>query len=56
LLEERLGTRLLQRPRALSLTDAGEALYLHCLAMLAEARAGEAAVGSASTNQAARYG
>jgi DNA-binding transcriptional LysR family regulator len=54
LLEERLGTRLLQRPRALSLTDAGEALYLHCLAMLAEARAGEEAVGSASTNQAAQ--
>ncbi|NWK79781.1 LysR family transcriptional regulator [Aquitalea sp. LB_tupeE] len=45
LLEERLGTRLLQRgPRALSLTDAGEALYVHCQAMLAEARAGEQAV------------
>lgn len=45
LLEEYLGTRLLQRgPRAVSLTDAGQALYEHCLAMLAEARAGEEAV------------
>jgi DNA-binding transcriptional LysR family regulator len=45
LLEERLETRLLQRnSRTLRLTDAGEALYAHCLAMLAEAQAGEAAV------------
>jgi len=45
LLEERLETRLLQRnARSLRLTDAGEALYAHCLAMLAEAQAGEAAV------------
>ncbi|MBV8679488.1 MAG: LysR family transcriptional regulator [Aquitalea sp.] len=45
LLEARLQTRLLQRsPRRVSLTDAGEALYGHCLAMLAEARAGEEAV------------
>ncbi|MBA4707305.1 LysR substrate-binding domain-containing protein [Aquitalea aquatica] len=45
LLEERLETRLLQRnSRNLRLTDAGEALYAHCLAMLAEAQAGEAAV------------
>ncbi|MFQ1973747.1 LysR substrate-binding domain-containing protein [Aeromonas veronii] len=45
LLEERLDTRLLQRTsRQLSLTDAGEVLYRHCQAMLAEAQAGEAAV------------
>lgn len=45
LLEERLETRLLQRnSRNLRLTDAGEALYAHCVAMLAEAQAGEAAV------------
>ncbi|PXX51155.1 MULTISPECIES: LysR substrate-binding domain-containing protein [Aquitalea] len=45
LLEERLGARLLQRnARNLRLTDAGAALYAHCLAMLAEAQAGEAAV------------
>ena len=45
LLEERLEARLLQRnSRTLRLTDAGEALYAHCLAMLAEAQAGEAAV------------
>jgi DNA-binding transcriptional LysR family regulator len=45
LLEERLQTRLLQRSsRHLSLTDAGAALYAHCLAMLDEARAGEEAV------------
>lgn len=45
LLEERLETRLLQRTsRQLSLTDAGEVLYRHCQAMLAEAQAGEAAV------------
>ncbi|BBF85485.1 transcriptional regulator, LysR family [Aquitalea magnusonii] len=45
LLEQRLETRLLQRnARTVRLTDAGEALYAHCLAMLAEAQAGEAAV------------
>ncbi|QDZ90629.1 LysR family transcriptional regulator [Shewanella decolorationis] len=45
MLEERLGARLIQRTsRKMSLTDAGEVLYLHCQAMLAEAQAGEAAV------------
>ncbi|NTX29894.1 LysR family transcriptional regulator [Burkholderia pyrrocinia] len=44
-LEARLGTRLLQRTsRKLSLTDAGEALYVHCRAMIDEALAGEEAV------------
>ncbi|WP_423368332.1 LysR substrate-binding domain-containing protein [Burkholderia sp. LMG 32019] len=44
-LETRLGTRLLQRTsRRLSLTDAGEALYVHCRAMIDEALAGEDAV------------
>lgn len=44
-LEERLDTRLLQRTsRRLSLTDAGQELYVHCAAMVAEAMAGEAAV------------
>lgn len=45
LLEERLGTRLLQRSsRRLSLTDAGQALYGHCQQMLKEAEAGIAEV------------
>ncbi|WGY71706.1 LysR family transcriptional regulator [Burkholderia cepacia] len=44
-LEARLGTRLLHRTsRRLSLTDAGEALYVHCRAMIDEATAGEEAV------------
>ncbi|WP_241288874.1 LysR substrate-binding domain-containing protein [Burkholderia stabilis] len=44
-LEARLGTRLLHRTsRRLSLTDAGEALYVHCRAMIDEALAGEEAV------------
>lgn len=50
LLEERLGTRLLQRSsRRLSLTDAGQALYAHCQVMLKEAEAGIAAVQQRST-------
>ncbi|MFM0738179.1 LysR substrate-binding domain-containing protein [Paraburkholderia xenovorans] len=44
-LEANLGVRLLQRTsRRLSLTDAGQALYEHGRAMLAEAQAGEEAV------------
>jgi DNA-binding transcriptional LysR family regulator len=44
-LEANLGVRLLQRTsRRLSLTDAGEELYAHCRAMIAEAQAGEEAV------------
>ncbi|EJL81030.1 transcriptional regulator [Herbaspirillum sp. CF444] len=44
-LEATLDTRLLQRTsRSLSLTDAGQELYVHCAAMVAEAMAGEAAV------------
>jgi len=45
LLEDRLQTRLLQRSsRHIGLTDAGAALYEHCLTMLEAARAGEQAV------------
>lgn len=44
-LEDSLGTRLLQRTsRRLNLTDAGQELYLHCRAMVAEAQAGAEAV------------
>ncbi|MCS3805751.1 DNA-binding transcriptional LysR family regulator [Chromobacterium alkanivorans] len=44
-LEASLGVRLLQRSsRRLSLTDAGQALYQHCVAMIAEAQAGSEAV------------
>lgn len=44
-LEASLGVRLLQRTsRRLSLTDAGQELYLHCRAMVAEAQAGAEAV------------
>ena len=44
-LEAHLGVRLLHRnSRRLSLTDAGEELYAHCRAMIAEAQAGEDAV------------
>ncbi len=44
-LEARLGSRLLQRTsRRMSLTDAGQELYRHCVAMVAEAHAGEDAV------------
>ncbi|MFJ2991265.1 LysR substrate-binding domain-containing protein [Pandoraea sp. NPDC087047] len=44
-LESSLGVRLLHRTsRRLSLTDAGQQLYEHCRAMIAEARAGEDAV------------
>lgn len=45
LLEQQLACCLLQRnSRRVSLTDAGAALYAHCVAMLEEARAGEQAV------------
>jgi DNA-binding transcriptional LysR family regulator len=45
-LEQRLGALLLQRStRRLALTDAGQAFYAHCRAMLVEAEAAEAAVG-----------
>lgn len=44
-LEASLGVRLLQRTsRRLNLTDAGQELYLHCRAMVAEAQAGAEAV------------
>ncbi|NKI72154.1 LysR family transcriptional regulator [Collimonas pratensis] len=44
-LEARLGARLLQRTsRRMSLTEAGQELYRHCAAMIAEAQAGEDAV------------
>jgi DNA-binding transcriptional LysR family regulator len=44
-LEARLGARLLQRTsRRMNLTDAGHELYGHCVAMIAEAHAGEDAV------------
>jgi DNA-binding transcriptional LysR family regulator len=44
-LEMRLGSRLLQRTsRRMNLTDAGQELYRHCTAMIAEAHAGEDAV------------
>ncbi|HEX7911594.1 MAG TPA: LysR substrate-binding domain-containing protein [Paraburkholderia sp.] len=44
-LETSLGVRLLHRTsRRLSLTDAGQDLYAHCRAMIAEAQAGEEAV------------
>lgn len=44
-LEARLGARLLQRTsRRMSLTEAGQELYRHCAAMVAEAHAGEDAV------------
>lgn len=44
-LEARLGARLLQRTsRRMSLTEAGQELYRHCVAMIAEAHAGEDAV------------
>lgn len=46
-LEEQLSIRLLYRTsRRLALTDAGQALYEHCQAMIAEAEAGVAAVSS----------
>lgn len=45
LLEERLGVRLLQRStRRLALTEAGQAFYEHCAAMVVEADAARAAV------------
>ncbi|AMO95475.1 bacterial regulatory helix-turn-helix, lysR family protein [Collimonas fungivorans] len=44
-LEARLGARLLQRTsRRMSLTEAGQELYRHCVTMIAEAHAGEDAV------------
>lgn len=46
-LEDQLNIRLLHRTsRRLSLTDAGQALYDHCRAMIHEAEAGVAAVNS----------
>jgi DNA-binding transcriptional LysR family regulator len=45
LLEERLGVRLLLRStRRFSVTEAGEAYYAHCRAMLVEAEAAEEAI------------
>ena len=45
LLEERVGVRLIQRStRRLSLTEAGQAFYQHCAAMLVEAEAAQLAV------------
>jgi DNA-binding transcriptional LysR family regulator len=44
-LEERLGTRLLQRStRRLALTEAGRAFYEHCAAMVIEAEAAQQAI------------
>ena len=45
LLEERVGVRLIQRStRRLSLTEAGQAFYQHCAAMMVEAEAAQLAV------------
>ena len=50
LLEERLGSRLLQRSsRRFAMTEIGETFYRHCLAMVAEA---EAALEAVENNQA----
>ena len=50
LLEDRLGSRLLQRSsRHFGMTEIGETFYRHCLAMVAEA---EAALEAVETNQA----
>ncbi|TDQ48058.1 LysR family transcriptional regulator [Permianibacter aggregans] len=47
LLEERLGTRLLQRStRRFTVTEVGQTFYQHCKAMLVEAEAAEEAVQS----------
>lgn len=44
-LEQRLGARLLQRStRKLSLTEAGEVLYAHCVRLIAELEASELAI------------
>jgi DNA-binding transcriptional LysR family regulator len=54
LLEDRLGSRLLQRSsRHFAVTEIGETFYRHCLAMIAEA---EAALEAVETNQAAPRG
>lgn len=46
-LEERLGTRLIQRSsRRFSVTEIGQAYYQHCLAMLVEAEAAQAVIDS----------
>lgn len=48
-LEERLGVRLLQRTtRRFVVTDVGERFYVHCRAVLEEARAAQEAVDQAS--------
>ena len=45
LLEERLGTRLIQRStRRFAVTEAGQTYYLHCKAMLVEADAADEAI------------
>lgn len=49
-LEDRLGVRLIQRTsRRFSVTDVGQAYYLHCKAMLLEAEAAQAVIDSART-------
>ena len=48
LLEERLGTRLIQRStRRFAVTDAGQTYYAHCTAMLIEADAADEAIALA---------
>ena len=52
-LEIRLGTRLLHRTsRKLSVTDAGQVLYVHCTAMIQQALAGREAVAERQSESA----
>ena len=49
LLEERLGSRLLQRStRHFGMTEVGEVYYRHCVAMIAEAEAAQEAIDNTS--------
>jgi DNA-binding transcriptional LysR family regulator len=51
LLEERLGSRLLQRStRHFGMTELGEVYYRHCVAMIAEAEAAQEAIDNTSAD------